>query len=389
MQQIALQSGEDSEEARDAVKLMTIHSSKGLEFPVVFILGFTEGVFPSAKTMGDRKKLGLEEERRLCYVAITRAEKYLFLMESEGTSSNGMKKLISRFLEEIGEKNYVRIGRISEELQRESKGYAAKLNRELQTESTEGKAVGDVVEHHAFGKGTIVSIDERRGSYSIQFEKLQHPRNISAGYFKKEHGSARPAPEEGKRESRADMPQNSEVEKAEENEEVPAARSSAITAEPEKRIVPEGAKQRESTKKLPEEKDRQKGVERSISNGFPAMEEAEESHRPGDSDADEGLDEKTSKNLTRVWTGKKRNRNCLRRNRIRGMAENLTRARTSKNRIPLTGVTKVKTGLRNFPSQRFLSRKSRDRTGIQNPGPIAPTCGSGMTCPIPAGTAWM
>ncbi len=293
LQQIALQSGEDSEEARDAVKLMTIHSSKGLEFPVVFILGFTEGVFPSAKTMGDRKKLGLEEERRLCYVAITRAEKYLFLMESEGTSSNGMKKLISRFLEEIGEKNYVRIGRISEELQRESKGYAAKLNRELQTESTEGKAVGDVVEHHAFGKGTIVSIDERRGSYSIQFEKLQHPRNISAGYFKKEHGSARPAPEEGKRESRADMPQNSEVEKAEENEEVPAARSSAITAEPEKRIVPEGAKQRESTKKLPEEKDRQKGVERSISNGFPAMEEAEESHRPGDSDADEGLDEKS------------------------------------------------------------------------------------------------
>lgn len=164
LQQIALQSGEDSEEARDAVKLMTIHSSKGLEFPVVFILGFTEGVFPSAKTMGDRKKLGLEEERRLCYVAITRAEKYLFLMESEGTSSNGMKKLISRFLEEIGEKNYVRIGRISEELQRESKGYAAKLNRELQTESTEGKAVGDVVEHHAFGKGTIVSIDERRGA---------------------------------------------------------------------------------------------------------------------------------------------------------------------------------------------------------------------------------
>ncbi|WP_300713667.1 ATP-dependent helicase [uncultured Acetatifactor sp.] len=233
LQQIALQSGEDSEEARDAVKLMTIHSSKGLEFPVVFILGFTEGVFPSAKTMGDRKKLGLEEERRLCYVAITRAEKYLFLMESEGTSSNGMKKLISRFLEEIGEKNYVRIGRISEELQRESKGYAAKLNRELQTESTEGKAVGDVVEHHAFGKGTIVSIDERRGSYSIQFEKLQHPRNISAGYFKKEHGSARPAPEEGKRESRGEMPQNSEVEKAEENEEVPAARSSAITAEPE------------------------------------------------------------------------------------------------------------------------------------------------------------
>ena len=70
LQQIVLQSGEDGSDSKDAVKLMTIHSSKGLEFPVVFILGFTEGIFPSAKTLGDRKRLGLEEERRLCYVAI-------------------------------------------------------------------------------------------------------------------------------------------------------------------------------------------------------------------------------------------------------------------------------------------------------------------------------
>lgn len=291
LQQIALQSGEDSEEARDAVKLMTIHSSKGLEFPVVFILGFTEGIFPSAKTMGDRKKLGLEEERRLCYVAITRAEKYLFLMESEGTSSNGMKKLISRFLEEIGEKNYVRIGRISEELQRESKGYAARLNRELQTESTEGKAVGDVVEHHAFGRGTIVSIDEKRGSYSIQFEKLQHPRNISAAYFKKEHGDTRQATEEGKAENRANMRQTSEAEKAESHAEVMAAKSSDITAEPEKRTVPESEKQSENTKKMPEEKDGRNEIERPISDGFTAIEDIEEPHRPGNLSADEVPDD--------------------------------------------------------------------------------------------------
>ena len=276
LQQIALQSGEDSEEARDAVKLMTIHSSKGLEFPVVFILGFTEGVFPSAKTMGDRKKLGLEEERRLCYVAITRAEKYLFLMESEGTSSNGMKKLVSRFLEEIGEKNYVRIGRISEELQRESKGYAARLNRELQTESTEGKAVGDVVEHHVFGKGTIVSIDERRGSYSIQFEKLQHPRNISAGYFKKEHGDIRQALEAGKAESHRDAQQASEVGKTEKDAEIMATKSNAITAEPGKRGGPEGTKRDESAKVLPEEKDRQKEVEPEPSDKRSDWEDGEE-----------------------------------------------------------------------------------------------------------------
>ncbi len=188
LQQIALQSAEaDEEENRDTVKLMTIHSSKGLEFPVVFILGFTEGVFPSAKTLGERKKLGLEEERRLCYVAITRAEKYLFLMESEGISQNGIKKLVSRFLEEIGEENYKRIGRISEELRRESRGYTAKLNGEMGNEPVRCMKPGDAVEHHVFGKGVIQAVDAKRGSYSVQFEKIRLPRNISAGYFAKKH----------------------------------------------------------------------------------------------------------------------------------------------------------------------------------------------------------
>ncbi len=193
LQQIALQSGEDSEGNKDTVKLMTIHSSKGLEFPVVFILGFTEGVFPSAKTMEDRKNLGLEEERRLCYVAITRAEKYLFLMDSEGTSQNGMKKLCSRFLDEIGTDNYTRVGHISEDLLHESRGYAARLNRELKAvEILEaGRKVGDTVEHHIFGLGTIESIDEKRGNYLIRFEKIAQSRNISKSYFETKHEDAR------------------------------------------------------------------------------------------------------------------------------------------------------------------------------------------------------
>lgn len=211
LQQIALQSGEDRNEDRDTVKLMTIHSSKGLEFPVVFILGFTEGLFPSAKTIGDRKKLGLEEERRLCYVAITRAEKHLFLMESEGTSPNGMKKLVSRFLEEIGEHNYVRIGRISEDLKRESKGYAAKLNLELQGEPAENRKVGDEVEHHVFGKGIIMGIDRKRNSYSVKFEKMPLPRNISHSYFEKEHVDLR-------QESRKGAEENSRAEKGTETD---------------------------------------------------------------------------------------------------------------------------------------------------------------------------
>lgn len=221
LQQISLQSGEDSEESKDAVKLMTIHSSKGLEFPVVFILGFTEGVFPSAKTLGDRKNLGLEEERRLCYVAITRAEKYLFLMESEGTSQAGSKKLVSRFLEEIGENNYVRIGRISKELERESRGYAAKLNLEMQAEPIGSRKVGDTVEHHIFGKGIIEAIDEKRRSYSIRFENTQYPRSISSSYFAKEHVDLRQKSCETKRTFEAEKV--SGAEKAPETEKVSGA----------------------------------------------------------------------------------------------------------------------------------------------------------------------
>ncbi len=191
LQQIALQSGEDKEDQRDTVKLMTIHASKGLEFPVVFILGFTEGVFPSAKTIGERKNLGLEEERRLCYVAITRAERYLFLMDSEGTSQNGMQKLVSRFIEEIGEQNFVRIGQIPEDLRQESRSYAAKLDREIEMEREDARKAGDVVEHHIFGKGTIERVDAKRASYLIRFEKFAQPRNISIRYFSQEHEDLR------------------------------------------------------------------------------------------------------------------------------------------------------------------------------------------------------
>lgn len=198
LQQVALQSGEDVDEAKDTVKLMTIHSSKGLEFPAVFILGFTEGIFPSAKTIGERKRLGLEEERRLCYVAITRAEKYLFLMDSEGTSQNGIKKLVSRFLTEIGEENYVRFGQIPEELQKESNRYAEKLNSGFEAdEETGSREVGDTVKHHIFGKGIIEAVDEKRGNYLVKFDGLKQARNISVNYFAKKHEDARQKKYEG------------------------------------------------------------------------------------------------------------------------------------------------------------------------------------------------
>lgn len=183
--QISLQSEDDSEEACDMVKLMTIHAAKGLEFPNVFVIGFSEGIFPSAKTIEERKKMGLEEERRLCYVAITRAEKRLFLFDSEGYTQNGKQKLPSRFLKEIGEENYIRVGTISKELQYSADQYASQLFSEP-VEHTP-KTVGARVTHPAFGEGEIVGFGRSRNSYRVKFDKLASERDISVDFFNKLH----------------------------------------------------------------------------------------------------------------------------------------------------------------------------------------------------------
>ena len=191
LNQLSLQSAEDSEKEKNAVKLMTIHASKGLEFPEVFVIGMSEGIFPSSKTIEERKKLGLEEERRLCYVAITRAQERLFIMDSEGFSQNGIKKLPSRFLDEIGVRNYERIGVIPEELAKEARSYARKLDAGCYANRTEYRA-GDIVEHHVFGKGKVVQTDPKRNSILVQFDGMTHPRSISMSYFNRHHELPRP-----------------------------------------------------------------------------------------------------------------------------------------------------------------------------------------------------
>lgn len=101
LQMIALYTDRASEETGDAVNLCTIHSAKGLEFDVVFVIGLSEGIFPSERTMSEGQK-GLEEERRLAYVAYTRAKKLLYLTESNSFSYViQAAKLPSRFIKEI------------------------------------------------------------------------------------------------------------------------------------------------------------------------------------------------------------------------------------------------------------------------------------------------
>lgn len=92
---------DNMEETEETVTLMTLHSAKGLEFPVVFLVGMEEGIFPGYKSIGEPKEL--EEERRLCYVGITRAKEYLFLTCSKQRTIFGSTSCnqVSRFLREI------------------------------------------------------------------------------------------------------------------------------------------------------------------------------------------------------------------------------------------------------------------------------------------------
>ena len=168
LQEVALEMKQETDENPDKVKLMTIHASKGLEFPACFVCGLTEGIFPSGRTIEERAEAGLEEERRLCFVAMTRAMKHLYLTESEGSSENNAHKRPSRFLFDIGEQNYKRIGIIPKDLM----DFSVKSSN---TPKLQTRSIGDIVQHPIFGQGKIIKLDMIRRVYDIEFAKGKRP----------------------------------------------------------------------------------------------------------------------------------------------------------------------------------------------------------------------
>ena len=158
--------------ARDGlnVRLMTIHQSKGLEFPVVFIVGLTEGVFPNHRSIRERRKDGEEEERRLMYVAVTRAKDVLYLSEAEGyMNDTGALKYPSRFLSEIDITLLQVEGNPDPKLLEGTRALVKNLNDELFGGEEAVWEAGTQVEHKVFGAGTVKSYDPVAKSYRVVF----------------------------------------------------------------------------------------------------------------------------------------------------------------------------------------------------------------------------
>ncbi len=153
--------GEEEEEG-EFLSLMTIHAAKGLEFPVVFLVGVEEGVFPSAMSLNERAHSALEEERRLFYVAMTRAMKRLFISSSQrrmlfGEIKNQRK---SRFLGEIPRVFYEKI----------SKG--ATLQQKTTKQKQNGPMVGDRMFHKLLGEAVVRAVEKRDNSDFVQLDFL-------------------------------------------------------------------------------------------------------------------------------------------------------------------------------------------------------------------------
>ena len=152
LEEVALVSSTDSAASEPAVTLMTLHAAKGLEFPVVFMVGLEEGLFPQTRAFYDQNEL--EEERRLCYVGMTRAREELYMLTASSRLTFGSRQYNSpsRFLDDMEAESIGSEAAMVESLT----GYHEP--RVVMDEEYDFR-VGDRVRHQLFGSGTIVSVD--------------------------------------------------------------------------------------------------------------------------------------------------------------------------------------------------------------------------------------
>lgn len=190
---------DDAEEVGDRVLLMTLHSAKGLEFPVVFIAGMEEGVFPSYRSLYDEDQL--EEERRLCYVGITRAQEEIYLTNAKCRMLFGSTSYnrVSRFISEIPEHliaNPFQSARSTSAASDSWPGSRGKMDlndlksrirafNRVSREEGESVEVGDRVLHKKFGEGTVIKKTPDGGDYQLEINFDQYGmRRLLESYAK-------------------------------------------------------------------------------------------------------------------------------------------------------------------------------------------------------------
>lgn len=169
--------GEDGARKDKGVKLMTIHASKGLEFEVVFIPGFNEGVIPSSKA---GVITDLEEERRLAYVAFTRAKRELYVTDAEGFTDQKSFRYPSRFIFEAGD-TLEYVNELPEELVQKALTRIDMSDRRMDNKANINK--GDRVKHpnKQWGKGTVVDVIPEKEKFIILFDNgLERELTFSA-----------------------------------------------------------------------------------------------------------------------------------------------------------------------------------------------------------------
>jgi DNA helicase-2/ATP-dependent DNA helicase PcrA len=179
----ALEAGEhQAGEGQEALQMMTVHSAKGLEFDAVFLTGLEEGLFPHEQSVSEVD--GLEEERRLAYVAITRARNRLYLSHAQTRMLHGQTRynIPSRFLEEIPESLMKWLTpRFSKQ-----KAFAPDFSRQTQTVFSKPKAhdsgfrIGQNVVHPKFGAGVIVDLEGQGGDVRVQVNFKNHGLKLLA-----------------------------------------------------------------------------------------------------------------------------------------------------------------------------------------------------------------
>jgi DNA helicase-2/ATP-dependent DNA helicase PcrA len=137
---------------------MTVHAVKGLEFDYVFVIGMEEGIFPHYNSINEGTNDAIEEERRLCYVAITRAKKELWIINCKKRLLYGQTKSNppSRFISEIDNK-YIELNKQTTSILKK----ASKFNKNLMfNKNTSNYQIGDHVKHVDYGEGVVVAVDK-------------------------------------------------------------------------------------------------------------------------------------------------------------------------------------------------------------------------------------